>query len=427
MSASPRSRLGRAVALIGLAAVVALAGCSKGSATKDSSADGVTTIRYLTFSAAPDHIKDLNDIVAAFEKANPDVKVSVQTAPYKDYFTQLQTSIAGGTAPDTFEVDYQNFVTYAQAGSLADLAGPAAKDKSWQPSVLAPSALDAFKYSGKQYALPESFSTVVLLYNKALFDAAGVAYPTPDWKWSDETAAAQKLTDKGKGVYGDFQPVTFNEFYKAVNQAGGTFLSADGKTATFNSPQGVAAAKWLIGKSGTTMPTLTEIGGTPDFDTNLFKSGKLAMWHNGNWQFDTLKDVPFGWDVVVEPGDAQRASAVFQNGVAVSAKSGHQDAAFKWLNFLTTSEQSVTSRVSSSWELPPLADASKLSGYLTIKPPANRQAVMDALGKQSLQPVIAKQQQMQDIVNNALTKAASGQDVQKTLDDAAQQVKALLS
>ncbi|GAA3282786.1 sugar ABC transporter substrate-binding protein [Dactylosporangium vinaceum] len=421
------SRHPRRAAALALAALLALAGCSKGSATKDSSEGGVTTIHYLTFSAAPDHLKDLDDIKAAFEKTNPDIKIQVQTAAYKDYFTQLQTSIAGGTAPDTFELDYGNFVTYAQAGSLADLAGPAANDKTWQPSVLASSALDAFKRDGKQYALPESFSTVVLIYNKALFDAAGVTYPTKDWKWSDETAAAQKLTDKGKGVYGDFQPVTYNEFYKSVSQAGGSFLSADGKKATFNSAEGVAAAKWLIGKPGSTMPTLTEVGGTPDFDTNLFKSGKLAMWHNGNWQFDALKDVPFGWDVVVEPGDTQRASAVFQNGVAVSAQSGHKDAAFKWLNYLTTSEQSVKSRISSSWELPPLADASKLSGYLDIKPPANRQAVMDALGKQSLQPVVAKQQQMQDIVDKALTQAAGGADLQKTLDDAAQQVTALLS
>ncbi|MEU0559008.1 sugar ABC transporter substrate-binding protein [Dactylosporangium sp. NPDC006015] len=426
MSARPRLRLHRAAAALITVAALVLAGCSKGSATKDTSEGGVTTVRYLTFSAAPDHLDDLNGIVAAFEKANPDVKISVQTAPYKDYFTQLQTSIAGGTVADAFELDYQNFVTYAQAGSLADLAGPAANDKAWQPSVLSPAALDAFKHGGKQYALPESFSTVVLIYNKALFDAAGVAYPTSDWKWSDEAAAAQKLTNKAKGVYGDFQPVSFYEFYKAVNQAGGTFLSPDGKSATFNSPQGVAAAKWLIGKPGTTMPTLTEIGNTPDFDTNLFKSGKLAMWHNGNWQFDTLKDVPFGWDVVVEPGDAQKASAVFQNAVAVSAASSHKDAAFRWLNYLTTSEQTVTARINSSWELPPLADASKLSGYLSKTPPANRKAVMDALGKQSLLPVIAKEQQMQDIVNNALTKAAGGEDPQKILDDAAKQVTALL-
>ncbi|GAA2360733.1 sugar ABC transporter substrate-binding protein [Dactylosporangium salmoneum] len=426
MSARPRPRLYRAAALLALAAV-ALAGCAKGSATKDTSEGGVTTVRYLTFSAAPDHLTDLNAIVSAFEKANPDVKISVQTAPYKDYFTQLQTSIAGGTAPDAFELDYQNFVTYAQAGSLADLAGPAANDKSWQPSLLSPSAMDAFKHGGKQFGLPESFSTVVLIYNKALFDAAGVAYPTADWKWSDETAAAQKLTDKTKGQYGDFQPVSFYEYYKAVNQAGGSFLSADGKTATFNSAQGVAAAKWLLGKAGATMPTLTEIGNTPDFDTNLFKSGKLAMWHNGNWQFDTLKDVPFGWDVVVEPGDAQKASAVFQNGVAISSASAHKDAAFRWLDFLATSDASVKARVDSSWELPPVADAAKLSGYLGKTPPANRKAVVDALGKQSLLPVIAKEQQMQDIVNNALTKADGGADLQKTLDDAAKQVTALLS
>jgi multiple sugar transport system substrate-binding protein len=430
MFARKRSRLSRRTVrnvVVGVAlTAVAISGCSKGTATKDSSGSGITTIHYLTFSAAPDHLKDIGAIVSAFETANPKIKISVQTAPYADYFTQLQTSIAGGTAPDTFELDYQNFVTYAAGGSLADLAAPAANDKTWDPSTLSASAMKAFQNAGKQYALPESFSTVVLIYNKQLFDQAHIAYPTSSWTWADETAAAQKLTDSAKGVYGDFQPVTFNEFYKSVDQAGGSFLSADGKQATFNSPAGVAAAKWLIDKPGKTMPTLAKIGNTPDFDTNLFKAGKLAMWHNGNWQFDTLKDVPFGWDVVVEPGDQQSASAVFENGVAVSAKSKHTDAAFKWLNFLTTSQQSITSRVNSSWELPPLADPAKLSGYLTVTPPANRQAVMDALGKQSLQPVIAKEQQMQDIVNNALQKAAGGEDVQKAMDAAATQVTALL-
>src|SRR5262249_55565496 len=149
------------------------------------------------------------DIVSAFEAANPTIKVSVETAPYADYFTKLQTAIAGGTAPDTFELDYQDFVTYAQGGSLADLTAPAASDKGWQPWLLSSAAMQAFTYSGKQYALPESFSTVVLLYNKALFDAAGVGYPKASWTWADETAAAQKLTNKAKGIYGDFQPVSF--------------------------------------------------------------------------------------------------------------------------------------------------------------------------------------------------------------------------
>lgn len=419
-----RTRIAAAGAVV---AALALGACAKGSATSNDNSGGVTTVHYMTFSAAPDHLKDLNAIVTAFEKANPEIKVKVETAPYDSYFTKLQTAIAGGTAPDTFELDYTDFVTYADGGSLADLAAPAKSDSGWDPSKLNSSAMHAFNHDGVQYAIPESFSTVLLFYNKKLFDRKHLAYPTANWTWADETKAAKQLTDKSKGIYGEFQPVTFNEFYKAVDQAGGSFLSQDGKKATFNSPQGVAAAKWLIDKPGTTMPSLKAIGDTPDFDTNLFTSGKLAMWINGNWQFDALKKVPFGWDVVVEPGDKRKASAVFENAVAISKASSHQDADFKWLDFLTTSQQSIDSRVNSSWELPPLSDASKLSGYLKIRPPANREAVMAALGKQSLQPVIAKEQQLQDIVNNALQQAAGGADVQKTLDAAAAKVNALLS
>ena len=50
------------------------------------------------------------------------------------------------------------------------------------------------------------------------------------------------------------------------------------------------------------MPTLADIGGTPDFDTALFTSGKLAMWHNGIWQFTGLNESGVDYDIVVEPG-----------------------------------------------------------------------------------------------------------------------------
>ena len=51
------------------------------------------------------------------------------------------------------------------------------------------------------------------------------------------------------------------------------------------------------------MPTIADIGGTPDFDTALFKSGKLAMWHNGIWQFTGLNDSGVNYDIAVEPGN----------------------------------------------------------------------------------------------------------------------------
>ncbi|WP_431897716.1 ABC transporter substrate-binding protein [Nonomuraea sp. bgisy101] len=415
------------LAFAALATAVLATACSQGSATRDTSAageGGKVTVRYFTFSAAPDHVKDLDKIVAAFEKENPKVDVVVETAPYDQYFTKLQTSIAGGTAPDTFELNYENFVTYADAGSLLDL-GQVSGDSA--PTGYAQESLEAFKHEGKQFALPASFSTVVLFYNKDLFKKAGIDEPTASWTWAEEQAAAEKLTDKKAGVFGDFQPVQFFEFYKTLKQTGGEFLSADGKKAAFNSPQGVKAATWLVSKVGKTMPTEAEIGGTADYDTNLFKSGKLAMWHNGIWQFAGLKDVPFEWDVVVEPGDSAKASAVFHNSVAASTTTRHGKEAYAWAKFLSSSGVAASTRIESSWELPPVSDQGVLAGYLKDPKPANRQAVFDSLKSIALPPVIKRQQEMQDAVTQELANAAAGRaSVEEALKTAAAKVDELL-
>ena len=151
------------------------------------------------------------------------------------------------------------------------------------------------------------------------------------------------------------------------------------------------------------------------------------MWHSGIWRFSGLADAKFDWDVVVEPGDTTKASAMFTNGVAVSASSKNQAAAQKWVSFLTSSDEMVKTRLATSWELPPVADEAKLSGYLTAGKPANRQAVFDSLEATVLPPVVERQQEMQDAVTKELTAAAAGRkDVATALADAQKAVDALL-
>jgi multiple sugar transport system substrate-binding protein len=386
---------------------------------------GKVTINYFTFSAAPDHIKSLESLIAIFEKKNPNIQIKYQTAPYAQYFTKLQTQVAGGTAPDTFEVDYGNFLSFASSGALRDLGKLSKGDRSFSPSRFYPRAYAAFQLNGKQYALPESFSDVLLFYNKDLFRAAGVPFPTSKWTWKDELAAAQKLTDKSKGIYGDFQPIQFYEFYKVVAQAGGSFFNAKKTKATFDSPAGIAAATWLLRKPGTVMPTDQQRGGLAD--DAMFKLGKFAMWHNGIWQFAAMKDAPFEWDVVVEPGDKSKANHFFTNSIAISSRTKHSKEAWQWLKFLAASKESVKARVGSSWELAPVKDAAAYRNYLAQSPPTNRQAVLDALANPVLTPTIKAQSQMQDIVTNALQKAALGQaTAAQALHEAASQVNALL-
>lgn len=417
----------RPIRLVAIAAasLLALTACAQGSATKPAetapgSAAAPVTVTYMNFGASGGHEADLDAIAKAFTEANPEITVKIETIPYADYFTKLQTAVAGGTAADAFELNYENFVSYAASGALAELSGV-------DGSVYKPSLLQAFQRDGKQYGLPESFSNVVLFYNADLFKAAGVDLPTSDWTWADEQAAAQKLTDKATKVWGDYQPVSFHEFYKALAQAGGSFLSADGTKVAFNSPEGIKAANWLVGKPGKVMPTEADGAGTPDFDSKQFKDGKLAMWHSGIWMFDAMKDAEFEWDIAVEPGDATKASAMFANTAVVNAKSANAEAAQKWITFLTSSDAMVQTRLDSAWELPPIADTAKLGSYLSKGKPANRQAVFDSLEATVLPPVIVAQQEMQDAVTKELTAAAAGRKpVDKALADAEAAVNALI-
>jgi multiple sugar transport system substrate-binding protein len=404
-------------ALIAVAAVTALAGC--GAPAQES---GPVTLQYFNFTAGADHEDQLQAIIDAFEEENPDITIEVENASFEDYFTELQTRIAGGTAPDTFELNYENFVSFAASGALLDLE-QAAPDQV-DASAYFPRAYDAFNYDGAQFGLPESFSVVVLYYNKALFDTAGVDYPDETWTWSDEQKAAEALTDAGAGVWGEYQPVQFFEFYKVLAQNGGQFFNDDMTEATFNSPEGVEAAEWLVDKVGSTMPTEAQMGGIGDAD--LFQQGKIAMWHTGIWMFNVLQEMP-DWDITVEPGNTQVASHFFANAAVASATTKHPKEAAAWLQYLASSKETVDQRLNGNWELPAVFDEDLLAPYLEQSPPENRQAVFDALEGVVVPPVIERQQELQDTVTLYLQKAVQGElSVKDALDQAAAEVTALL-
>ena len=403
-----------AVGLAGVAALT-LAGCT---AAADS---GPVTITYTNFISNGGNEDNLQAIVDAFEAENPNITVEVTTLPYGDYGTALQTDLAAGTESDVFDIEYSNYAQYQANGVLAPI-GVA------NPGAYKASLLEAYATDGVQYALPSSFSDVVLYFNKELFDANGLDYPTQDWTWADEKAAAEAITDQDAGIWGDHQPVSFYEYYKALAQNGGEFLNADGTAVAFNTPEGIEAAEWLVNKSGTVMPTIEQGQGTADFDTNLFKEGKLGMLHSGIWIFGALADVTFEWDIAVEPGNTQQASAVFSNAIGVSANSENVEAAAKWVEFMTSSDTMVDIRLDSGWELPPISDDEKLATYLEKGAPENRQAVFDSLDGIALPPVVANgQAEMQDILGEELIEAQAGRkSVEEALASAEERINAVI-
>lgn len=392
--------------------------------TTTEEAPEATTIRYFTFSAAPDNLEVLDGMIAAFEAENPDVTVEVETAPFDEYFSVLQTQVAGGDAPDAFELNFENFVAFAENGTLADLGPFVADDADLDTDAYYQPALDAFAVDGTQYGLPESYSTVMLFYNKALFDQAGIDYPTDNWTWDDERAAAEAIAALGGDTRGFFAGIQFWEFYKSAFQNGCTFFT-DGEV-TLNEPACVEALEYMLSyvEDGL-QPTAAEMGGVSDGD--MFLSGQIGLLTTGIWMFGAFTDAAFDWDVVVEPGNTQGGSHFFANGVAVSATSDKQEAAYRWIRFLTSSPEAAKLRVDASWELPTLTDTSLYESYLSQTPPENRQAVLDSLENVVVPPAIERQAEMQDTINGLLEQAVAGElTAQEALDQAAEQVAALL-
>lgn len=383
--------------------------------------DNAVTINYFTFSAAPDHIEDLEAIIDAFESENPNINVEYTTAPFDDYFTLLQADFVGGNPPDVFELNYESFVSYAANDVLLDLGPYMSEDLPYYPR-----ALEAFQYEGSQYALPETFSTVVLFYNKDLFDEANVEYPTADWTWDDAMAAATEIRALGDDTWGIYSPIQFWEFYKKAGQNNCQFFNEDMTEATINASECVEALETMLSFiEADVMPDPEELSGIANED--LFYNGDLGMVVSGIWMFALFEDAPFAWDIQIEPAMTEHGHHFFSNGVAVADDTEHPDAAAAWATFLTASETAADVRVASGWELPALDQPEYFESYLELTPPENRAAVFQALESPITPPVIERQNEMQDTINELLDAVVFGDlDPQTALDLAAEELDALI-
>ena len=380
------------------------------------------TITYANFNASGTQEETLAQMYEAFHEEYPNITVEIETIGYDDYFTQMQTRVAGGTAPDCFELNIENFAAYANKGVLADLTG---MDVSGYDAT----ALQAFQVDGKQYGVPGNFSNIVLIYNKDLFDQAGLEYPTNDWTWDDALAAAEAIRALDENTFGIYQPLTFNEFFKVAAQYGGSILNEDKTAFTINSEANVKAAEMMINKVTETnvQPSDEQMGGMGDWD--WFQSGRLGMIPTGIWAFSTFAEgCDFAWDICVEPGAEQKATHFFSNALVVNAKSELKEAAACWINWLASSDTAAQMRIDAGWDLPAISNEEVLSGYLEITPPENRQAVFDSLEYLEVAPIIEDYAMMSDIITEKLSLAVSGKlTVQEALDEAQSECEAQIS
>jgi multiple sugar transport system substrate-binding protein len=188
---------------------------------------GNVTIRF-DWWGNPDRAEVTEKAVALFETKNPTIKVDTSYAEFNAYFQKLVTQVAGGGAPDVFQMDYRYVREYADRNQLAPLDnGPAKVDTS----NITPQLLSGGTVNGKLYGIPPTQNTQVFSYDFAQWQTSGATAPADGWTWANMQAAAQKVSDstggKVRGV-GDFGGIE-DWFEVWLRQQGKAIYTPEGK------------------------------------------------------------------------------------------------------------------------------------------------------------------------------------------------------
>jgi len=324
---------------------------------EDGEAD-MMTLRFAVF----DKIRgQYAGMIEAFEAENPEVRIKTVSIEgtlglEKSKVWPDDAFLLLASAADV--IDLSATRKAVQQGALLDLTPFIETDPNLAPEDFYPNMLASLQWQGGIWSMPTRATYHMINYNKALFDAAGVAYPQPGWTWDDFLAAAQALTlREGDSVtqWGFVQPQV-NPIPFVQARAGTLFdPETDPPTANLDSPDVVEAVRWYVDLflDHKVSPYSARLAGDPDKvfyegkGSDLVWSGQAAMWLGDvemkRGQLENIGVVPFP---VGGPEDNVATTLVTVASLSVSRGTNKADLAWQWVSFLShlSQQQSESKR-----------------------------------------------------------------------------------
>ncbi|MEU0618644.1 sugar ABC transporter substrate-binding protein [Streptomyces albogriseolus] len=215
----------------------------------DDAADGTTriTVNCMPPKSAKVDRQFFEEEIAAFEKKNPDIDVVPHDAfPCQDPKT-FDAKLAGGQMEDVFYTYFTDARHVVDIGQAADLTPYVKELRSY--GTVQQQLRDIYTVDGKIYGIPRTGYSMGLIYNRALFEKAGLDPDRPPATWDEVRTAAKKIAALGDGVVGYADYSAQNQggwhFTAELYSQGGDVVSADGKKATVDTPEGRAVLRTL--------------------------------------------------------------------------------------------------------------------------------------------------------------------------------------
>jgi multiple sugar transport system substrate-binding protein len=416
-----KNRLFVLVLVLGML-LVACGGGAAPAATKPAASNAPVTISMMMWGD-PAELDVWKQIVADFHTASPNITVNVDVSDWDSYWTKLKTLLSAGTPPDVFAMDAPLYLDYQSRGVLLNLQPYLDKNPDMLKGVY-PQTLEAYKTPDGMYGLPRDFQTIALFYNKDMFDAAGVAYPTGDWTYDDLRTAAKQLTitdSSGKvtqfGIYSDLWDMELI-WSEAIWAYGGDIINADHTKTLVGEPQALQAWQlfhdmMFVDKSWPTTTTASEYGDDP------FLAGVAAMTTIGHWAVPGYSEVSFKWDVAPMPkGPAGQATSVNSAGFVIGKASKNPDAAFEFLKYVL-SEPAQTRLAELGFACPVLESVAQSDAFLKQSTPIDHKVFLDSLAFAHMKPVFKGYDEWSSAIGDGMADVWTGDaELVPTLDAA---------
>lgn len=372
-------------------------------------------------SGEPEETAVYESVANAFMRRRPGVTVDVVTVAEKtDHLARLSTSFAAGNPPDVFLVNYREFAQFAARGALEPV-GPLLERRGLDLGRYYRPPVEAFTYDGALQCMPQNISSLVVYYNRALFERAGVPEPPDRWGWQDLRHTARAMTRgdvDGLGV--EPNVIRLAPF---VWSNGGEVVDDTHRPTTFtlDEPRAREAVGFVVGlvRDGV-VPTAEEVAAA-DLETR-FETGKLAMLLSSRVDTPRFREVAgLRWDVAPLPVADEPANILHSDAYCMSAEPENAQLAADFIAF-AAGRQGQTLAALGGRTVPSLRSVARSPAFLDpTQEPRRAKVWLDAVPHLRRTPVWPTWPEIEDVSEEQLIRAfyddVQVDEVLRRLDD----------
>lgn len=281
----------------------------------------------------------LEDLVKEYNETNDkNIEVQMDIMPWDSFYQKLATALPVGEGPDILAMATERIGSYADPGALAavdDIYSSGIVDETVVPETLK----ENLKYDGKYYGVPMNFATLLLYYNKTIFEEAGLDPEKAPETWEELEQYAQQIVEK-TGKYGfDMAVKDTTPMWCIMLWGNGGDIIKDGK-AVFNSPENVeTVTRWAENIRDKKFGPEVLTGGEID---KLFESQKLAMYFCGPWATNGFTNAGIDYGVAQAPkGPKEQVTQANAVGMYMTSSSKNKEAVYDFFGWWNSKDTQV--------------------------------------------------------------------------------------